>query len=145
MRHVNSDLMGAPGFELALHQGGDVSKPLSNLVVGDGVFAAALRSHGHPLTIARVPADIRFNPAEWRKWNVPDQAEVKAIDIVVLEELRQSGMRFVRFCDDQQTAGFFIDPVNNPRAFDPPIPESESPQCASRALTNVPSGLPGAG
>ena len=32
-----------------------------------------------------------------------------------------------------------------PGRFSPPMPDKLSPQCASSALTSVPSGLPGAG
>ena len=72
----------------------------------------------------------------------PYQRLIRALDQVLGELTRERHVRGVGLGDHEQTAGVFVEAVDNTRPERAPMLDSRCGQCATSALTSVPSGLP---
>src|SRR5258708_35149365 len=61
-RHVDADLMGAPGLQARLDER-EAGEALEDAVAGDRALAAAAGAHRHPHAVVRVAADRRVDHA----------------------------------------------------------------------------------
>ena len=84
--HVDADLVGAAGLEVALYEGG-VAEPLQHAVVGDGSLALrTVFEYLEPHPVVGVAADVALNCAGVVRHIAPNQRPIGALD-GVLEEL----------------------------------------------------------
>ena len=112
MLHVDSDLMGATGFELAFDQC-DISESFEYTPVCYGMFAfGAVGVYGHLETVASASADISDNCTLVLVEISPDQSGILPDNGVVEELFCQAGVSEFIFCDHEQSGGILVDTVD---------------------------------
>ena len=117
-RHVDADLMRAPGLETA----GDEACRAERLLkppMGERVAATRLIDDRHLFPMARMSADRRRHLAGPDFKAAPNQREVfsfeRARAAVIGEEFGEALMRRVRLGGDEKAGGVFIEPVHDAR------------------------------
>ena len=142
-RQVDADLVRPPGREHDGEQARGRRPGALRRVVGQRRLAAP-SDDGHALAVARVASDGALD--------VPAAGDgtPQASGYVVAVEVTRGKHRPTALASAASVLATTITPdvslssrCTMPGRLSPPIPGSSSPQCASRALTSVPSSLPG--
>lgn len=113
--HVDADLVGAAGEELAADEGavlmgGDV------LPLGHGFFAGAVIEDGHALSMDGVSADHVLEAPTFFFGQAVDGGEVDFTKAALGEGFGQAAVGDVIFGDDHAAGGVFIEAVDDARA-----------------------------
>ena len=111
VRHVDADLVGAAGFELAADVG-IAPVAFDDLPVGHGVPGIAL-GDAHFLPVGGVPPDGGIHGAGVLPEGAADNALIGSGHGVVLELGGQPGVGVVVFRYGQQAGGILVDPVDD--------------------------------
>ena len=117
MLHVHSNLVGSACFEPAVDQR-NVTQRLDHRIMRQGMFAlASVCKNGIMLPIFGVAANVSLNAALRRVWSSPNQSQIPAAAAAFKELPSQMGHGLFGFCNDHYSAGVFVEPVNQARAF----------------------------
>ena len=115
-RHVDADLVGAPRFETALHEG-YVTIAFQHLPVRHGVLAVGpVGEDEHLLPILGTAADVARDGPLVLVEIAPHQSHVAALDRVVEELFGQPRVGLLVLGDHQQPRGVLVDAVHQSRA-----------------------------
>ena len=115
--HVDTNLMRAAGIDFHFDQRelakGSV-QATDDAVVRDG-FAASRAARGHPDAADRVAADRRVDGSAIFLRPAVHQRDISLLHFALGKLLGQLAMRFVVFRYDDQSAGFFVEAVDDAR------------------------------
>ncbi len=112
LAHVDSDLMGAPGEELAANEGAALMG--ANLLpFGDGFFAGAVQEVGHAFAIHGVATKHGLDATFGFLWQAVDGGEVDFTESALGKGFTQAPMGDVVFSDDHAAGGVFIEPMDD--------------------------------
>ena len=75
--------------------------------------------HGHDLTMVGMPSNGCFDIPGVLRWAATGQTEVAFLGFPLLELPRQFKVGLIVFGNDEATAGFFVEPMNNAWPGDP--------------------------
>lgn len=118
--HVDADLVGAAGVEVAEDEGGFRGGiGGERFVIGDGGLAGGRGDHGHFLAVHGVAADVGENGVLFLRRDAVGDGEVELFHGGALRKL--GGERLVGgigFRDDEAAGGVFVESVNDAGALD---------------------------
>ncbi len=109
-RHVNPNLVGAPGLEADVEQAGS-AEGLDRLVVRDAVTPA--RDDGELVVGAGMAADRGVDRPTRRVGMPLHQRPVALVDLALPERVFQPGVRDLAFRDDHQPGRANVEPVHD--------------------------------
>ena len=111
--HVGSYLMGAAGLKAAFDEG-DIAELLDDAPVGDGIlaYAGVGSGYGHAEAVLWVAGDVALDASLVGVEVAPYEAVVDAVGVVDEELLAEGGLCLRRLGDDEQSAGVFVDAVD---------------------------------
>ena len=143
--HVNADLVGTARFQAAL-QHRELAQPFQHLVAGIGVLCVGLtgRIDRHLLAVGLAAAQVALHKALILGKAAIDDGIVGPLHAVHCHLLGKADVGCIVLCHHQPLVSLSMR-WTMPGRISPPMPERLPLQCQSRALTRVPSGLPGAG
>ena len=114
MLHMDPDLVGASGFENALYQG-HIAETFQYFIVGDRFLPVLSLGIGiEQFPEALVPAYVCHDGAGVFCKVSPCQGDILAADSMVEELFCEAADGFLGLCEDHQSAGIFVDPVDQP-------------------------------
>jgi hypothetical protein len=111
---MDANLVRASGMQDRLDKSGP-AEPIEHTITGGG-GPTQLIVHGHPFAMRRMSSDRRTDFPFLSLHFATNDRMVDFIDLSAGELSRKSNVGFVIFGYDKATAGFFIQPVNDPRA-----------------------------
>ena len=114
VKHVNANLMSAPGVQRAEYQGAvSVFIVEQRFIVCDGGFPAAGVDDGHFETIYRVATDIgEYGALRWG-WEPLNDGQIDFLCVAFGKLCAQRVVRAVVFCHNNAAAGILVQAVNN--------------------------------
>lgn len=117
--HVDADLVGAPGVEVAEDERGFVGRVGDeNFVVGDGCLSSGWIEDRHFHAIDRVATDVGEDGSAFRQGAALNDGEVALVGGAVGELLNERTVGGVGLGDDQAAGGVFVEAVNDAGSFD---------------------------
>lgn len=145
--HVNPDLVGATGVQVAFDQGPGIlsfSAFPEDFVSCDGRLSLGWLDDCHFLSAHRVPSDAVLNFSRWRGGNALDHAMVDFCCFAIGKLAADLQMGGVVFCGDKAAAGVFVQAMDDPltlaasdsRQFPPAVVE----QCVEQSPIGISGG-----
>ena len=131
MGHMDANLVGAAGFELAGDQAhhrrfGVWPKTFVESPMRDGLASAVRCHHGHALAVGGVATERRVDGTEQSFWLPPNEGAIATRErqgpAMVGEERGKAAMRRVGLGHDEQARRILVEPVDDARPFDPADP-----------------------
>ena len=114
--HMDADLVCPSGQWVDFEQGMG-RETFQRTVLADRLTTLFQRNDSHQFTVGGIPPDWGFDAPCWRGWFPIHQRQVKFLHDASSELVLKPSMRPFIFCHNDQTRGFFIQPVDNSRAF----------------------------
>ena len=108
---VDTDLVRAPGLDVAFHAGKSIRKGGKDFPMGDGAFSAGAQ-HGHLLTVGGATTNLRIECAGRRRGAV-DDGDVGLAEVVDGKGLGERLISTVVLSDDHDTGGVHIQPMDD--------------------------------
>ena len=115
MLHVGPDLMGTPRLKDTFYQC-DKAISFEHLIMGDGwlAYLRVGREHLHPQTVFRITSDITLYTPLILYEVTPHQSIIATMSGLVEELFTQRSLGIWRLGHDEQSAGVFIDAMDQP-------------------------------